>query len=75
MNTFEAVRKALIEVLVPEIRQLGERIGRVEAETTALRGEISGLRKDIANLADKLEYGQRVARLEEQVAFLMRRGG
>jgi predicted RNase H-like nuclease (RuvC/YqgF family) len=75
MSTFEDVRKALSEVLVPEIRQLGECIGRLEAGTTALHGEISGLRRDIAHLAAKLDYAQRVARLEEQVALLMRRGG
>lgn len=84
---FEAVRRALVEVFVPEIRGLKEEVSELR---TGLRTEIgelrTELRTEIATVNGKLDIlinmmkpalavTEKVSRLEGQVEYLMKRVG
>ncbi|OGH56049.1 MAG: hypothetical protein A3G34_13210 [Candidatus Lindowbacteria bacterium RIFCSPLOWO2_12_FULL_62_27] len=84
----EAFRKAMVDTFIPEIRQLREEIcglrGEMQAQNAALRGEMqaqnAALREEMKEIKGalnvilhRLDVADRVAKLEGQMEYLLKK--
>lgn len=74
MDIVEAFRKAMVDVLVPEVRDLGKRIDGLEKSFndrfTEVIAELSEHRGLLKAILARPDFSDRIVRLEERVANL-----
>ena len=73
----EAFRKAMVDTFIPEIRQLREEIcglrGEMQAQNAALREEMKEIKGALNVILHRLDVADRVAKLEGQMEYLLKK--
>ncbi|MEK7270911.1 MAG: hypothetical protein AAB215_08240 [Planctomycetota bacterium] len=65
-GVFESFRKALVEVLVPELRE-------IRTEMRVLSNRMSGVESKLDLVLQRLDFAERISKLEGEMAVLLKK--